>query len=69
MKLLVYGTLRKGRCLHFLLGKSQLINQTKTTETYDVGTIKLFFIDVIEFFCGYIRKKTDDVYEYKKYYL
>jgi len=62
MKMLItYGLLKRGYSLHFLLGKSPLIETYKIHEIlyekYSINFCRLLLIDLVEWLCGYTRTK------------
>ena len=68
MKLLeCYGTLRKGKVLHFLLFGRQPVRIQRGHEYYSLSRWNLVILDMVEFICGYTRKVENGSYIYRKF--
>lgn len=80
IKLLVWGKLKKGKSMHWLLGKSELVMVVsgnsegfrENREVYNVVKWRVYILDIIEFLYGYKRciwmhDKNEPIYIYKKF--
>jgi hypothetical protein len=70
MRLLVWGLLKKGACLHWLMIKAIYIKTDGNTEIYIVPRLTILLLDCVEFICGYTRIKypnNSGLWYYTKY--
>ena len=67
-KLFVYGTLRRGKLLNFLLANSPLIAATEKSNVFSVTLRRLWLLDAVELLCGYVRVSRNGFFIYKRIY-